>query len=73
MSRLAVPSQIQKQISEESVKLTRRMSDRMIEETRDRMKRTHEVMKFQRAKIDAWVRSELWSFSADTLPLSPTL
>lgn len=59
MGRLAVPSQIQKQISEESVKLTRRMSDRVIEETRDRMKRTHEVMKFQRAKIDAWVRSEL--------------
>ena len=59
MSRLAVPSQIQGQISEESVKLTRRMSDRVIEETRDRMKRTNELMKFQRAKIDAWVRSEL--------------
>ena len=59
MSRLAVPSQIQRPISEESVKLTRRMSDRVIEETRDRMKRTNEVMKFQRAKIDAWVRSEL--------------
>ena len=59
MSRLAVPPQTQRQISEESVKLTRRMSDRVIEETRDRMRRTHEVMKHQRAKIDDWVRSEL--------------
>ena len=59
MSRVVVPSQIQRKISEESVTLTRRMSDRVIEETRDRMKRTNEVMKFQRAKIDAWVRSEL--------------
>ena len=59
MSRVVVPSQIQRKISEESVTLTRRMSDRVIEETRVRMKRTNEVMKFQRAKIDAWVRSEL--------------
>ena len=59
MSRVVVPSQNQRQISEESVSLTRRMSDRVIEETRDRMKRTNELMKFQRAKIDAWVRSEL--------------
>ena len=59
MSRVVVPSQIQRKISEESVTLTRRMSDRVIEETRDRMKRTNEVVKFQRAKIDAWVRSEL--------------
>ena len=59
MSRVVVPSQTQRQISEESVSLTRRMSDRVIEETRDRMKRTNELMKFQRAKIDAWVRSEL--------------
>jgi hypothetical protein len=59
MSRLADPSQIQRKISEESVTLARRMSDRVINETRDRMKRTHEVIKFQRAKIDAWVRSEL--------------
>ena len=73
MSQMVFPSQIQRKISEESVTLTRRMSDRVIEETRDRMKRTNEVMKFQRSKIDAWVRSELWSFSADTLPLSPTL
>ena len=59
MSQMVFPSQIQRKISEESVTLTRRMSDRVIEETRDRMKRTNEVMKFQRAKIDAWVRSEL--------------
>ena len=59
MSRVVVPSQTQRQISEESVSLTRRMSDRVIEETRDRMKRTNKLMKFQRAKIDAWVRSEL--------------
>ena len=58
MSRVVVPPQTQSQISEESVALTRRMSGRVIEETRDRMKRTHEVMKSQRAKIDAWVRSE---------------
>ena len=58
MSRVVVPPQTQSQISEESVALTRRMSGRVIEETRDRMKRTHEVMKFQRAKIDVWVRSE---------------
>ena len=58
MSRVVVPPQTQSQISEESVALTRRMSSRVIEETRDRMKRTHEVMRFQRAKIDAWVRSE---------------
>ena len=58
MSRVVVPPQTQSQISEESVALTRRMSGRVIEETRDRMKRTHEVMRFQRAKIDAWVRSE---------------
>ena len=59
MSQVVVPSQIQRKISEESVTLTRRMSDRVIEETRDRLKRTNDVMKFQRAKIDAWVRSEL--------------
>lgn len=59
MSRPADPSQIQRKISEESVTLARRMSDRVIKETQDRMKRTHEVIKFQRAKIDAWVRSEL--------------
>ena len=59
MSRPADPSQIQRKISEESLTLARRMSDRVIKETRDRMKRTHEVIKFQRAKIDAWVRSEL--------------
>ena len=59
MSRVVVPSQTQRKIAEESVTLTRRMSDRVIKETRDRMKRTNEVMKFQRAKIDAWVRSEL--------------
>ena len=59
MSRPADPSQIQRKIFEESVTLARRMSDRVIKETSDRMKRTHEVMKFQRAKIDAWVRSEL--------------
>ena len=58
MSRVVFPPQTHSQISEESVALTRRMSSRVIEETRDRMKRTHEVMKFQRAKIDAWVRSE---------------
>ena len=59
MSQFVVPSQNQKKISEESVTFTRRMSDRVIEETRERLKRTNEVMKFQRAKIDAWVRSEL--------------
>ena len=59
MSRVVAPSQTQRKIAEESVTLTRRMSDRVIKETRDRMKRTNEVMKFQRAKIDAWVRSEL--------------
>jgi len=59
MSRPADPSQIQRKISKESVTLARRMSDRVIKETQDRMKRTHEVIKFQRAKIDAWVRFEL--------------
>ena len=59
MSRVVAPSQTQRKIAEESVTLTRRMSDRVIKETRDRMKRTNEVMKFQRAKIDAWARSEL--------------
>lgn len=59
MSRSVPASNIQRQISEQTVDLTRRMSDRVIEETRDRMRRTHEVMKHQRAKIDAWVRSEI--------------